>query len=451
MSIINNMPNKSGMDINGIEKEYYVYKEETVNAGDFVETIQGIKETRSTDSVSSTIASVGTYGVATCTKIIVLNENVFVAVVSESSWSTYNRRFITYQYKDGALTVLSKTDSLSASASMTVVKVGEHTLLAMSEGHKLTAISLSEDFKTMTIGSTKTISAGSKSYGFYGHIYIPLTDNSGALIYGTNPSGSSFAIGYCFLTFSGTTITITNQTSSLTNSSGTAYTGEFYCTETPSKIQEGKYFYCDSYHTWLITVDNTNKKVYCDNFTKTGTYVTPVVNHIFDGNKMVCGAYNSYNDNYQYSLCEIDINALTFTEITESVNGGTSINGVTRAYGNYVYLFSRYNPNNSSNTMFNINVLEIVGDKLICYNKVTAFNNGNASPDPCYFEGKHIISDYQASGYDARVHVTSIVIPEMQVKTTTVENGSLGVAKTTGTGGDSSNHNEKVTVIVPNI
>lgn len=105
MSIINNMPTKGGAGINGLIEEYYVYAGQEINAGDFVEFVNGYAEynnygTIASDEIYDQDTIVNTYcvelangqvlvaygGSSTYIKLILLEfDNVSVRIVNVAS------------------------------------------------------------------------------------------------------------------------------------------------------------------------------------------------------------------------------------------------------------------------------------------------------------------------------------------------------------------------------
>lgn len=87
MSIINNMPNpKSGMTIDGIIEDYYVYAGKNISAGDFVEFVNGV-------------AGSVDYGTSLDTKISTLVDDDGVSAVELSNGNV----FVVYPNSDGYL------------------------------------------------------------------------------------------------------------------------------------------------------------------------------------------------------------------------------------------------------------------------------------------------------------------------------------------------------------
>ena len=173
MSIINNMPVKGGMDINGLIQEYYVYAGENISAGSFVEFIEGIgSETIATSSRFIVDDTSSKRTLAWYIDAIALDNNrVFIAYSSLNSYTPED-----YRLKGIVLTINGVTIEKG------VMVIIESIFRTGSDGIKL-----------------------------------KLLDNNKVLVFYTrtekiqNSSGtytSSDSMGYTDLTISGTTITV---------------------------------------------------------------------------------------------------------------------------------------------------------------------------------------------------------------------------------------------------
>lgn len=198
---------KGGLGINGIIQDYYVYAGEKVNAGDFVEFINGIANTTTEKSSSyvftntSTMNGHFTAGLLDENTLVVAFQNLGDGVKGYATVGKVSNSVITFGEK--YLFCSSRTEELD------ICKISEDKVaISYTSDYKTTAIIATISGTVMTFGSALSIGGGSASSTERDTQIITTEENRLLLAwtYGVVSTSTSYGMKACVLTVNGTTL-----------------------------------------------------------------------------------------------------------------------------------------------------------------------------------------------------------------------------------------------------
>ena len=172
MSIINNMPNRGGMDINGIIQEYYVYKDTTLEPGDFVEYINGVAANGQWDGVDyhKQIYSGAMSDTLSCGRTVVaalVNKNKALVLHKSNGGSQHYVVGVVVEFSESGITCGSSHTLITSQyygRSIALEKTSENTLLAFcgsGNGYMYGQLLTIEGTTITKVGSFTTIDSTS--------------------------------------------------------------------------------------------------------------------------------------------------------------------------------------------------------------------------------------------------------------------------------------------------
>ena len=448
MGIINNMPSKSGLDIDGVEKTYFVYQGEAVNAGDFVEVLQGtkLKEGTYNETLLDLTFTVNnkSYGITSMDRVIPLNETTIFVFAHSSSFSSYrNHAFVLQVSSDTSkfsVKCFTEIDYYSSYDSWKFVN--EHTLLHFYGQDNINyetyaqVIYISEDWSSISEG-TKFYREGNVSDGWGGD-YLSLTDNTGVII--LNHYSGGYDAMYYFATFSGSGMTYTEGKYLYYANSTTNFATSFNRNVTALKISDTQFIYGPSTSTvaYLFTVDKVNQTVVASQFTGTLTNLNQSTNYkkiLLDNNLWLYyyargSSYSSYIYIVSYDISNLTMNTL----YTITLSTSYPISDILKIDGNHIAVI----------TSKRFMVIEINENGYFQYDPITMSTSHGITYYNAVFSSKACVVTYNGD-----ISIFNIIYPEMQVRKALTQTNQ-GIAKTSGVGGTEQRHNEQVTVIIPN-
>ena len=472
MSIMSYMP--SGLNVNGLIKEYYVYAGGNVNAGNFVDFINGVSGQTTKTATKTTFQSTWSYNLRACeidtNKALITYEVGFgeasgglnnpdqykcracVATISNDTTITFGQEYEFYDYSAGiryTSPILINIDTNKALYSYNY-EVAEDNIEAYSM-----VISVSGD--TITFGSKTKVS---RTWGLY--ISSCKVDTNKAFIAFQN-SYSDNKGGGRVLPISGTTI----STGSVTNFTSSLPMYESRCTSHDTNkvviaFEDGGN---NSYGTLVAgTVSGTSVSFGSRVIYESANISTIAAICGIDTNKTIMAYQNSADD-----LSTIRI--ITTSGNTITLNDGISFNeGREIGWGIYmkkvdtnkaVILYKDYNTSATSTIMIvSVSGTNIsFGTRHNCHsylnydnedsnNGIVLINNNRLLI--AYEYGKYFYNNLMFISGTTVSNKLTITNYETQVKKATT-NLFDGVAKTSGAGGTSTAHKDKISICVPNI
>lgn len=449
----------TGFNINGIIADYYVSAGTTVNAGDFVDFVNGVAgQTNYGTSTDTPLVESTNYGyTVSATKIA--DNKVFVAHGSSNSTSGG------YVY------------GIICTVEGATITYGTDTKLYGSSG-------------TGYVISATTLSSG--------NVFIIFSYGSSNYLYGM------------LCTVSGTTITVAQKTGIKNVSAGVSMR--------TIALEDNKAFVIynngSSKYGLICTMTDTTISIgtaytlYNNTYTDYSKSLTVLPN----GNVFVAYGYDS--SNYLHAMvCSVSgttITAGTDTALSTETNSGYTISAVTlpngnvfiaHSYGSSYYLYvmvctisgttitagSDYSSSTASNAGYKISALSLTGGRVFVAHSYKSsyylYGNGYVTSGTRVISGTDVdlsnsyaetgfatslvelgngsvfaAHSYSSSyhlyarifGLDVRTPTTSIVLPNYETQVRTATSVSCkGVAKIGGIGGDNTGHNELVSVYQP--
>ena len=204
----------SGLDINGIIQDYYVYAGTNVNAGDFVEFVNGVAGQTTETSINKAISSTNLYGgkLSACK---LTNNTVFIAHGTNSEDASGN-----------------KLIGVVCTISGTTITAGTHTQLSTRNwaGSRISLVALSSTkvFIAHSYGSSTA------SYTLYGLVCdisgTTITTGSDVSVVDTNYSGYAMSV---------TRLSSTKVFIAYCNNSSGRYLYGIVCTVSDTTIAQG--------------------------------------------------------------------------------------------------------------------------------------------------------------------------------------------------------------------
>ena len=468
MSIINNMPTKGGMTINGVIEEYYAYAGQTISPGDFVKFVNGIAEYKNYGTVAADTIADSRSGYPSSYSLEMPNgqvvyidgdsidpvsfyllefTNVEINIVATASIpATYDnpyypcliddtRFFLPLSYQDNALDY--KIYGMVVQVTNNTITLG-------------------------TISSLYTVSSG----GSYKPLQAFLCSDGHVTVLSHN-SDSEHSWYYSIYTINGTTFTTYKGQTSITD----FYSGNYY-----KGISMGNDKFLIT--RWASGEGTGMDGVHCQVMTL--TYGVPswgTITPISDAEKAEYGA----NFDYGYNKVFFTIAGTSYKllGVAGTVSGTTITVGAEKELSSQTYraytmlpkiissskVVVAFGISNQSGcgamvvnlsgdtiypaTMYN---LSTTGGTLMDSTEITQLSNPNLFRT-FYYEGTKVpyIRKNQVFLINGDVVTKTIATSEyeIQVQKATTKDCN-GVAKTGGTGGNSTSHKDKIQVYTPN-
>lgn len=445
------MPSKGGMTINGIPEECYVYRDKTVEKGDFVETIQGVKEIINDKPTSVTVPYELSYGTLTIESLIKLTDSAFFVCCYCDQYSSTTKKYALITIENGtSKCTYSGNFYMSTKYYDDTNYLNSHNILRhyhTSSKHYFVVTHFDDAYTTITETQTWSVDSNDSSGQYVDYYYFPLTEDTGVMVY-HYLSGSTDILYYCFISIAsnGTVSVGTSKTMYYTGTTNTVSLALGYGSDTfnykeiaPGKFLNGANLFTIDTNTKTMSYDQLKISSDSETFTYTSNNWDLVSN-----NMAICTSVSGSASSVTYYLVKIDIENLTYTLI-DSVTVTDEIRAYVKVCERYYLCLERYNPNNTANTTYRSYVIEAKDNKLVKYDFVQSFGFSTIPSLQYYQEGVTAYTVYNTLNFWGNT------IPEMQVQKTTVESNSFGVANTSGIGGTETEHNEYVEVIIPNL
>lgn len=446
-------------NIDGLIKDYYVYAGQTINAGDFVQFVTGVaSQTTNSYKNSPTSFSTGSTQLIAVTKLSTTKVLLaykgsdtygYVRVVSISNATITYGTAVAFRQED-----IVDLNVTYLSSSLAVV--------CFTTGYTAYAMACSISGTTVTTGSLKTVNSGSSSYPC-DYVTIAYKSSTEALMCYSrkraNSSSTTYGARAVVLTVSGTSISTNTEVCVKT------YPSTYLDVE---RVTTDKYIFCLTNHNnfgyaYMITTSGTSVSSssgvsyevagsYCTKFNSLAVVTTTrsVVSYLSNGGRTgtatvidtsgtlpVCGTqyvyYDKSNADEHISDTAIVPNMIFYTD-------GNNNN----LYGIY------YNVSDMTLT-FGTNTLLLAEN---CSQLGAVSYNGSKT----LLAYQHALVSY--TGYARLYQLTSGRITDTLTFTTTTNETQVkkatanpfnGVAKTSGSGGTSTGHKDKVSIYVPNI
>lgn len=456
----------AGLDINGIIEDYYVYAGENVNAGDFIEFVNGVAGKTVEASENASVSETAYYGyqISACK----LSEtSVFIAhgtddAVSQSYLHGVVCKIEGTKIISGVSTQIS-SNRYSARSIVTITLDKDRVLVLHSynDNYRLYSSICEISGTTISVTAAKQLSS---------------TSNSGALVSACKLSETSIFIAHgdstnynrlygVVATVSGTTITAGTDTQLSTTQKTSS------CTSTVS-LSANKVFIAHSYDStnmylygMVCTVSGTTISHGTDTALQKNTWAGGTISaEALDGNRVfIAHTYDSYSGLWGM-VCTISgtsVTAGTDTTISSLTNAEKIVSTILLKNGN---VFIAHSLNNTSGYSLGGIVCQINGTIITHGTDVILNSNGatgNAISSVLLDNGNIFIAHSYGSSFYLYAQIFGIDeannIPTNNVTLTEYETQvrpatSLpcnGVASTSGVGGDSTGHKDMVSVYKP--
>lgn len=452
---------RGGLDINGLIENYYVYAGENVSAGGFVEFVNGIASKKTETSVDTPI-STNSYNGKTISAVVLDDNRVFIAHSHSTNYyllgivCTINGATII----PGVDTMLSQSNYRGVTIS--AVKLEDNKVfVAHSAG---TAIHLygvicTIDNITITAGTDTTIVGNDNA----GHAIstIPLTNDR---VFISHCNGTAFHLYGIVCTITGTTITIGTDVSL----DGVEYSG--LCVSV-TELENNKAFVAHNdggayYLSAMIctisgtTISKGTDTALVSGYEHCGDYISAVT---LKNTKVFIA--HSRGSSYYLNALVCTINNTTITPGTDYALDSTNFEseGISTVVlpSGQVFISHRDNSQYLGGIVCTINNTTITngGDKTLSSNKFQGTTTSSVLINDNIFIAHNYDKDErylyaQIFGIDETNNVPTNNVTTIKYETQVRPATSLpcnGVAKTSGTGGDSTGHKDIVSVYIPEV
>ena len=455
---------KGGLDINGIIQDYYIYAEEKVSAGDFVEFINGIAHKTIQTSKDTAISSYANYGVvlSACS----LNKNkVFIAHRGSSSNYLYGTLCI---IEGSIITPQTSTMLLSTTNSgysVSVVALSSNTVFLAHSGdsnYSLYGMIVTIDGTTVTPGADTRIHS-SENTGYLISLCVLPTDS----VFIAHSYSSSYSIRGRVCSVSGTTITpgadtvisSTADTASFSSISAVTLNKDYVFVVRSSG--SSNYYLESSLCSISGTTTTLRTNTTLVSTTYTGQYVRAVL--LDNGNVFIAHGYGS--SRYLYGIV-CTISGTSVTKGTDNLIDNTYVSGqvinCVSLKGNKVFItHSKSSLNFLSMVVCTINNRTITVGTGIALNETEIPNIAYSISTMCLTDNRiMIVHRYGSSNHiygqvwdiDETTNTPTNQIIDVEYETQIRKATAIpcdGVAKSNGIGGDDMTHKDKIGVHLP--
>ena len=464
MSIINNMPNKSGSDINGLIEDYYVYAGQTINAGDFVNFVNGVAS-QATETSSSVQLS-GSYDGYKISAVVLDENRVFIAHSYGSSYSLY-AMVVTISgttITKGTDTALNTNGYNGYYVSATCLQNGSVLVLhSKTSSGSLNGIVCTIDGTTIAKGTDQELTTKSNSSVAMstevlenGDVFLAHCYNNSNYLYGV------------IIKVSGTSITYGTETSINGNSSSGL-------TISISLLNNNKIFVAHSYNSTyyylygiIITINGTTITKGTDTQLSTNSYTGQKISiqTLENGNVFIA---HSYSDTLWLYGIVCTINDTTIIKGTDTCLDSSAKNDAIADVKSVLYKGKVFIPHGavSSNSQSLYGVFCTINGTTITAGSDIALNSSAKtgtviSPLLLFNDTIFIAHSYGGSyylyaqifGIDEvnNVPTNNVPIPVYEQQITLATQPPFnGIAKTDGVGGTAIAHKDIISIYVPNI
>lgn len=458
----------SGLDINGIIEDYYVYAGKKVSAGDFVEFVNGVAS--KTYIGTSEETKIGSSQNSTPIKAVTLSENkIFIAHQHWTTSGTYYLRGIVCIIDGISITYGADTTLLTSTsnsfADIACSTLDENRVFIAHSGlssNYLRALVCTISGTTITAGTDTDLSTNSGS-GY--SVMTQLIDTDKIFI--THCWSNGYGASYTICTISGTVITkeATNTISSGANQTQYSVINIILLENKDlfiiySGTVSSNYYLCGNVCSISGTTVTKGTETQLSNIAWSSYNISSA---LLENNNIFIAHSNANSNSSLYGLvCKISgttITAGTSTQLSTATNSGIlkssisikgnkvliiysaslilygmicTINGNTIVTGTAVELgtgsYNRYSISLIEMPSENIFIAHGGGTEVYLYGQIISIDEENNIPT-----NQITITDY-----------------ETQVRPAT-SSPCNGVAKSSGEGGGSSGHKDMVSVYVPDV
>ena len=457
------------LEINGIIQDYYVYAGENVNAGDFVEFVQGVASKKTETSKVSVVDKTNIYAYA-CK---VDEKRVFLAELYNYSPKIIGK-ILTFDGTKISIgntyTILSNITS-DSDAFVNMKLLDKNKIIIAYSGYKTTTVVCTISGSEITVGTHVELGSGSSSYPDIGN-QIGIIDNSTVFLCWCrkrNSTSSTYGIKAVILNISGTTITSNTITNISTPNGGSI---EYLSLSMMSKTK-AMLFYRDVYDDsqgqslvftisgTTVTASSTKYTFYAGDLSNSGNLNSLPINSTqailvypasggwaaiatLSGDTISFGSPVNFRTSQCTNICMsyVSENDLSRVMVAYCYGGAgghytqiLSVSGTSVSYG---VAYTLPKSSSSASSLRNLSLASL--DENVVIN-ISAYKDSAGN-----------VVDAQLLGVDGLNISNNITTStyETQVKRVTTLPCN-GVAETSGTGGTSAGHNQQVSVYVPNI
>lgn len=449
--------NGGGFDINGLKKDYYVWAGENINAGSFVEFINGVASTTTVTSSDTKLSTTTKSGYA-ISAVELQNGNVFIA--HSNFTSNYLYLYGIVVMIDGATITYGTDTQLSSSCEakyISTVLLPSGNVFISWGSNGFYGVVCSINGTTITTGTSKSISSGQNT----ACISSCLLNNGNVFISYNNPANTNYYLYGVVASINGTTITYGTKT----QIGSKTYTGYRISSVL---LQNGNVFIAHSYNETIalygivcsvsgttITkgTDTSISSNFIDDYMISSVLLqSGKVFIVYTGtSKVLKGVVISVSGTSISSGTETTLNSTSSSGYSISTNilenGYVSISHPQNTYGYLCIMIASINSytitvesdKKVSDTAHTATVMSLVS---LSDNIFIAHSNNNTN----YYLNAQIF------GVTNKTPTSSIEIPtyETQVRNTTTSSAN-GISKTSGSGGTSTGHNQQVKIYVPDV
>ena len=403
----------NGLDINGAINEYVVNAGATVNAGDFVEFIQGIVNQGTFNS-----------GDTNYTSAAALSNNQALVAYRDSGNSGYGTAVV-LTISGTKISVGNKTvfNNGSTNYISAVALNNSQVLVAYNNGGNSnygTAVVLTINGTTINVGTETVFNNGTTA----NISAVALSDSQVLVAY--SDGGNSYYGTAVVLTISGTTIRVGNKT--VFDNRNTGFISAVALSNSRALIayrHNGSPYYGTAV---VLTISGTTISAGTETVFNSGS--TGYISAVALNNSQVLVAYSDGGNSGYGTAVVLTINGTTINVGTETVFNNGSTNYISAVALNNSQVLVAYSDGGNSNYGTAV-VLTVSGTTISVGNK-TIFNNGNISNvSAVAVDENNVLITYRNSGDSLGDYA---LIGEV-IQPATTRDGYVGVAKTSGAAG----------------
>ena len=451
--------NKGGMSINGIIKDYYAYAGENVKAGDLVEYVNGIAGRTDYGTSEDTQLNTARYTGYSMSAVALDDSRVFIVHGSDTNTATSNYLYGVTVTISGA-TITCGTDTQLSSESSTGRTVSACLLPngsvfvahTYSSSYRLYGMIVSIDGTTITAG-TDTAIVTRENAGW--SISTELLPNGNVFI--AHSYYTNYHLYGIVVSVNGTTITAGTDTAlSTTKTSG-------YVIST-CLLPNGNVFIAHSYNSdyylygIVVSVNGTTVTKGTDTQLSTTANTARVISTCLLSNNNIFIAHNSSTSYYLYGMvATVNETTVTYgidTQLSTTANTGWAVSICLLQDGSVFIAHSNSADRYLYGMIATINDATITTGPDIELDSVV--NSGYVIKSLMLSNGTMLVAHTHDNGYgldaqiwsvDGNIPTNNIVAPYYETQVRKVTTGQFdGVAKTNGTGGDDTGHNDLVSI-----
>ena len=448
----------SGGKINGIIQDYYAYAGENISAGDFVEFVNGVAGQKTETSVDTAIDNTNVYTGHTISAVALDSSRVFIAHSYGSNYDLYgvvctiNGTNITH-----GTDILLATSAGYETSTVSSGKINDNTVFVAHSfvtNYRLNALVCLISGTTIEIKAQRAINSTNQT----GKIQSITTIDTNKVLIAHSNNNILYGV---VCEFTGAGITVGTDTQLSTSASCQAYVSS-------TTIINNKVFIVydrtSSYSLYAMVVTISGTTITAGTETSLSASYNGYINSVVkldDTHFFV--AHNQSTSYYLYAMiCNINntsITAGTDTALDTQTSSAHRINTVL-INPNEVFLTHSHTQNQfylcarvckiSGTSILQSSRKTLINEAYSAYGVSTVLVNGNIFIAHSYSTSYHLYAQIWGKDETNNVPTNQVSIAEYETQVRKVTTSDIyGVAKTSGTGGDSTGHKDMIQVYQP--